>query len=200
MGSAGLGSVSSAATISSLGGTVSAHEGVGFCIGSAGLGSAVPRGVDAAGSTGGFDIEASTVGAPSPLTTGGTVSSGSSGSVCGSNAGVTSGSSSSSVVDATAASGLALAINGLVSRAGTTGAVWSGLVSGTVGWGGFSSCGSTRRSVYRRCTTPAAGKSLRQTRWSGHLRRPGPAAAPPSRPRRRPPGHNRTAPWLALRS
>jgi len=123
MGNAGLGSDSSPATASSLGGTVSAQEGVGFCIGSAGLGWAVPRGVDAAGSTGGFDFAASTVGFPSPATGEGADSSGSSGSVCGSNDGVTSGSSSSSALDTTAASWIALATIGLVSRAGTTGAV-----------------------------------------------------------------------------
>jgi hypothetical protein len=123
MGSAGLGSDSSPATASSLGGTVSAQEGVGFCIGSAGLGSAVPTGVGAAGSSGGFDLAASTVGVPPPSPSDGPLSSGSSGSVCGSNAGVTSGSSSSSALETTAASWISLATNGLVSRAGTTGAV-----------------------------------------------------------------------------
>ena len=123
MGSAGLGSDSSAATASALGGTVSAHDGVGFCIGSAGFGSAVPRGAGATGSSGGLDLTASTVGAPSPETGDGSLSSGSSGSVCGSNDGVTSGSSSSSELETAAASWIALATNGLVSRAGTTGAV-----------------------------------------------------------------------------
>ena len=123
MGSAGLSSVSSAATASPVGGTVSAQEGVGFCIGSAGVGSAVPGGVDAAGSTRGLDVAASALGVPSPMTSGEPVSSGSSGSVCGSNAGVTSGSSSSSAVEAIAAFSLAFGINGLVSRGGTTGAV-----------------------------------------------------------------------------
>jgi hypothetical protein len=121
MGSAGFGSVSSSTTAMLAGGFVSAHDGVGFCIGSAGFGSLVPGDIDAPDSIG-SDVAGSTAGVAALSGREVPASSGSSGSVWGSNDGVTSGSSSSSAPGAMAAPGLALASNGLVSR-GTTGAV-----------------------------------------------------------------------------
>jgi hypothetical protein len=188
IGSAGLGSVSSSATASAAGGTVSAQDGVGFCIGTAGTGSAVAGGVDAAISAIGSAAAGSGWGWDAA------VSSGSSGSVWGSNAGVTSGNSGSSAIDAPAAPELVCARQ-RTSGTGGLGGAGSGLVSGADGEGPFSSCGSTRRSVYPRCATAAATISLTRTRWSAHLPRSGRAATPPSQLHRT--LHGRTPPGPA---
>lgn len=173
IGSAGLGSGSSTTAGSSSGVAGWAQEGAGFCMGRAGMASVSPGGSDAAGPNTGSEVERSAGGSDAGSNGGSdaarcsacadaTGSNGSSGSVCGSKVAVTSGNSGSFSPAGTSDSGIVCARKGwVVSRAGLAGTVGSVLVSGTGGAGGFSSCGSTRRSVYRRSTKAAAPVNIK---------------------------------------
>jgi hypothetical protein len=206
IGTAGFGSVSSSTFASVAGssadGSDCAHDGFDFCIGSAGLGSVLT--VASVASTAPADWSSSsgwvsTVPSIAPVpsadwgTAGGAVADGdckgSSGSVSGSKACVTRGSSGSAASPLAGAGSLP-AHEGPVSRTASTGGLGFALLSVLSGSGGFSSCGSTPKSVYRRGNKIA--RRLRRIRSSVRPRRSGRAAAPPSRrpptlPRHNPP-------------
>ena len=170
----GLGSGSPAAAGGA--GTVWAHDGAGFCIGTAALGSvsssaggASPAGASASAHDGAtFCMGSAVLGFASSVAWRASVPRG----------GAAWPSAGSPVADAAASAcrGSSGSVSG--SKAGVTrgssGSVWScGCES--------LSCRSIGRSVYRRGNNAAAHLYATRTRSSAHLRQSGPAAARPSR-------------------